>query len=100
MNNRPNLFSMVTKKSYSIGASIINHGLCTHQRIAGNNTQKGKKLKRSNGEPRTTYRQPARGMKNTMQTEPYSNTRTEQSEFRARDESHKPHQTNRVKDRR
>jgi len=37
---------MVTKKSYSIGANIINHGPYTHQRIAGNNTQKGTNLRR------------------------------------------------------
>jgi hypothetical protein len=59
------------------------------------------KLKRSNGEPRAIYIQPARGMKNTVQTEPHSNSRTEQmSEFKAMDDAHKPHQMNRVKDRR
>ena len=40
------LVLMVTKKSYSIGANIINHGPYTHQRIAGNNTQKGTNLRR------------------------------------------------------
>jgi len=58
------------------------------------------KLKRSNGEPRATYIQPARGMKNSIQKEPHSNSRTEKSEFKAMDGAHKPHQTNRVKDRR
>jgi len=58
------------------------------------------KLRRSNGEPRATYMQPARGMKNSIQTEPHSNSRTEKSEVKAMDDAHKPHQTNRVKDRR
>jgi len=39
-------------------------------------------------------------MKNTIQTEPHSNSRTEKSEFQAMDDAHKPLQTNRVKDRR
>jgi hypothetical protein len=99
MNNRPNLFSMVTKKSFTIGANIINHGPYTHQRIAGNNTQKGTNLGgvMVNQELHT---QPARGMKNTIQTEPHSNSRAEHSEFKAMDDTHTPLQTNRVKDRR
>jgi hypothetical protein len=33
---------METKKSYTIGVNVTNHGQYTHQGNAGNNTQKGR----------------------------------------------------------
>jgi hypothetical protein len=47
-----------------------------------------KNFKRNTGKPRSTYRQPDRGVKNTTQKELHSTSRTEQNESNARDEAH------------
>jgi hypothetical protein len=79
---------VVTKKSYTIGVITTNHGQNTHQVNAGNNTQKGKNFKRNTGKPRSTNRQPVRGMKKITQKKPHSNPRTEQNETKTMDEAH------------
>ena len=88
MTNIPNLFSMITKNNYIIGV-IINLGPYTHQKMQETYSVR-RIFRRNNGKPRTTYRQPIREKGNTMQTESYSNSRTEQNEFKSRNEFHKP----------
>jgi len=89
-DKHPNLFSMITKNNYIIGVN--------HQSWTIHSSKKGMQetysvrriFRRNNGKPRTTYRQPIREKGNTMQTESYSNSKTEQNEFKPRNEFHKP----------
>ena len=47
-----------------------------------------KNFKRNTGKPRSTNRQPVRGVKKITQKKPHSNTRTEQNETKTMDETH------------
>lgn len=56
------------------------------------------KSKENTGKPRSIYRQPVRGgMYNNTQSEPHSNPRTEQNEFKATDKVHMPSKASKVK---
>jgi len=58
-----------------------------------------KRFKRNTGKPSSTRRQPVKGVKNATQIASHSNSRTDQNEYKARDDYHKWNKSNKDKSR-
>jgi hypothetical protein len=58
-----------------------------------------KRFKRNTSKPSSTRRQPVKGVKNATQIASHSNPRTDQNEYKARDDYHKWNKSNKDKSR-